>query len=209
MHPGLVAFDFDGTLATAEMIVLLAAEHGNEDEVRTVTERAMAGEIDYATSLRERVAHLSGLSTEGATQAFNQITLTDGAAETIETLRQADIPVAILTGGFRRGVSIALENAGISVDRLIANELVISDGQLTGDVTGPLIEGTKDTALQEYATAVGCDLAATVAVGDGANDIPMLAVAGLAIGYRPKPAVRQHCDVEVDSISAVLDHLSL
>ncbi|MCU4719537.1 phosphoserine phosphatase SerB [Halapricum hydrolyticum] len=200
----LVAFDFDGTLSDSEMVVLLGEQCGVADEIDEITERAMNDEIDYAESLRQRCALLDGLEEERAQAAFRQVQLREGAPEVIDALDAAGVHTAILTGGFERGVEAALDSAGVEVDTIVANRLPVSDGALTGEVEGPLIEGTKDTALETVASDLGLDASDTVAVGDGANDLPMLEVAGLSIGFAPKPAVEDACDVVVSSMSELL-----
>jgi phosphoserine phosphatase len=201
----LVAFDFDGTLSDSEMTVLLGEQRGVADRMAEVTERAMNDEIGYAESLRERAGLLDGLALTAADDAFAQVRLRSGAADLLERLHDAGHHVAILTGGFERGVEAALERAGASdyVDTIIANRLPATDGRLTGAVDGPLIEGTKDEALESLAADVGVPLERTVAVGDGANDLPMLEVAGLSVGFLPKPAVRPACDVVVASMDGL------
>ncbi|MFC6796598.1 MULTISPECIES: phosphoserine phosphatase SerB [unclassified Haladaptatus] len=193
----LVAFDFDGTLSDSEMTVLLGDRCGVAAEMADITERAMNNELSYAESLRSRAELLAGLADEEAQTAFDAVRLRPGAADLIRKLREAGVHVAILTGGFERGVEAALAREGVSVDTIVANRLLVEDGELTGEVEGPLIEGTKDTALENLTTDLGIDLRDTVAVGDGANDLPMLKVAGLAVGYLPKPAVRPHCQIVV------------
>jgi phosphoserine phosphatase len=197
----LVAFDFDGTLSDSEMTVLLGEQCGVADRMAAITERAMNDEIDYAESLRERVSLLEGLSLDHAEEAFAAVRLREGAADVIESLADAGVRTAILTGGFERGVDRALEREGLSVDRVIANRLVASEGALTGEVEGPLVEGTKDDALSDLAADLSVPIEETVAVGDGANDRPMLATCGLAIGYDPKPAVESVCEISVDSMA--------
>ncbi|SDR43478.1 phosphoserine phosphatase SerB [Natronobacterium texcoconense] len=212
----VVAFDFDGTLSDSEMTVLLGDRCGVADDMAEITERAMNDEIGYAESLRERAALLEGLSEDDARDAFDEVELREGAADLIAELNDAGVTTAILTGGFERGVATALEREGVSVDHIVSNRLPMEDGEseatasdtasgdqpraLTGDVEGPLIEGTKDDALEDLADDVGVSLAETVAVGDGANDLPMLEVAGLSIGFDPKPAVEPACDVVVTSM---------
>jgi phosphoserine phosphatase len=196
----LVAFDFDGTLSDSEMTVLLGEQCGVSDRMAEVTERAMNDEISYADSLRERAALLDGLPIDDAEDAFAGVRLREGAADLLARLNDAGHHTAILTGGFERGVARALDREGVTVDTVVANRLPASGGHLTGGVEGPLIEGTKDEALESLADDVSVPLSRTVAVGDGANDLPMLEVAGLAVGFLPKPAVRPACDVVVASM---------
>jgi len=203
----LVAFDFDGTLSDSEMTVLLGNQNDTAEDMAEITERAMNDEIEYAESLYQRCALLEGLSEQQATDAFEQVQLRPGAADVIEALREAGVYVCILTGGFERGVEAALEAEGVEVDAIVANRLPIVDGELTGAVEGPLIEGTKDDALDIVTTIVGEDRVDTIAVGDGANDLPMLEVAGLAVGFDPKPAVAPSCDTIVETMDELGDLL--
>jgi phosphoserine phosphatase len=204
----LIAFDFDGTLSDSEMMVLLGEEHGVAEEIGDITERAMNDEISYAESLRERADLLFRLDDDRAQAAFERVELRPGAADIIDALHEAGHHVAILTGGFDRGVKAALEKAGTEVDTVMANHLVSRNGHLTGRVEGPLVVGTKDEALESLAAELGVDMTDTVAIGDGANDLPMLEVAGLAVGYDPKPAVEPHCEVVVGSMSELGELLS-
>jgi phosphoserine phosphatase len=197
----LVAFDFDGTLSDSEMTVLLGERCGVADQMAAITERAMNDEIDYATSLRERAALLEGLSEAEAAAAFDTVELREGSAALIDDLRAAGHTVAVLTGGFERGVEAALARAGTTVDFVVANRLPTANRALTGAVEGPLVEGTKDDELARLSTDLGVPMADTVAVGDGANDRPMLEVAGLAVGFAPKPAVAPACDETVTSMA--------
>ena len=201
----LVAFDFDGTLSESEMTVLLGEERGVADEVEAITERAMNDEIDYADSLRKRCTLYDGLPLDDADTALSQVRLRPGAAEVIEDLNEEGISTAILTGGFERGVELALGIKGVTVDTVVSNRLPAEDGELTGAVEGPLIEGTKDDALADLAETVGAS--ETVAVGDGANDLPMLKTADLAIGFDPKPAVLPACDLIVGTMEELRDAL--
>jgi phosphoserine phosphatase len=203
----LVAFDFDGTLSDSEMTVLLGQQNGTAQDMADITERAMNDEIEYAESLRQRCALLENLPDEQAQAAFDEVRLRPGAADVIAALREAGHYVAILTGGFDRGVEAALGREGVEVDAIVANRLPVADGHLTGEVEGPLIEGTKDDALEVAAAITGEDREETIAIGDGANDLPMLEVAGLAIGFEPKPAVAPACDVTVSTMAELGDLL--
>ena len=196
----LIAFDFDGTLSDSEMTVLLAERAGVADEVADITERAMNDEISYAESLYRRAELLGGLSESSAEAAFGEVRLRPGSARLIRRLREDGHHVAVLTGGFDRGVERALEREGITVDTIVANRLPAANGELTGEVEGPLIEGTKDDVLERLAADLDVPMASTVAVGDGANDLPMLAVAELSVGFMPKDAVRPVCDAVVASM---------
>jgi phosphoserine phosphatase len=208
----LVAFDFDGTLSDSEMTVLLGErcdragltdDEPVADRMAAITRQAMNDEIGYAGSLRRRCALLEGLDVTEAEAAFNGVALRPGAAGVIARLREAGADVAILTGGFERGVRAALGKEGVAVDAVVANRLPAAEGALTGEVGGPLVEGTKDDALEVLAGATGTDREDTVAVGDGANDLPMLEVAGLAVGFDPKPTVEPACDAIVGSMAGL------
>jgi phosphoserine phosphatase len=197
----LVAFDFDGTVSESEMMVLLGERAGAAEEIGEITARAMRGELSYAESLYRRAELLEGLPVTDATAAYEQVSLRRGAADVIDRLNEAGHTTAILTGGFTPGVEAALSRDDTAIDVLIANSLPVCDGELTGDVDGPLIEGTKDEALRAVCREQGVEIEDTVAVGDGANDLPMLQVAGLAVGFEPKDAVELHCDEVVESMA--------
>ncbi|WP_101298088.1 phosphoserine phosphatase SerB [Halegenticoccus soli] len=196
----LVAFDFDGTLSDSEMTVLLGKRREAAAEMAEITERAMNDEIGYAESLRERARLLAGLEVEAAEEAYDEVELRPGAADLIARLNDYGHHTAILTGGFERGVRRALEKEGASVDTIVANRLPVEGGRLTGEVEGPLVEGTKDRELERLAADLGVKMERTIAVGDGANDLPMLEVAGFAVGFVPKDAVRPVCDAVVESM---------
>jgi len=202
----LVAFDFDGTLSDSEMTVLLGEQVGATAEMAEITGRAMNGEIEYAQSLRRRCGLLAGLDLTRANAAFEQVALRPGATDLLDSLAAAGVHTAILTGGFERGVEAALAAEGTGVDTVVANHLPAADGTLTGEVDGPLVDGTKDDALAVLQAATG--ETETVAVGDGANDRPMLGAADLAVGFAPKPAVESVCDRTVGSMSELRDLLA-
>jgi phosphoserine phosphatase len=202
-----MAFDFDGTLSDSEMTVLLGEEAGVAEEIDEITEQAMNDQLSYAESLYARAELLDGLAEDRVEAAFDRVQLRPGSADVIGALSDAGHHVAILTGGFDRGVEKALEAEAVSVDTIVANRLPIRNGKLTGSAEGPLIEGTKDDALSTLAEETETGMADTVAIGDGANDLPMLEVAGLAVGYEPKPAVEPHCDVVVSSMAELADVL--
>lgn len=185
----LVAFDMDSTLIQGEVIDELAREAGVGDRVAAITERAMRGELDFQASFRQRVALLKGLR-EGALDAIVQrMPLTDGAERLVATLRRLGYKTAILSGGLTFFGRVLQERLGI--DRLHANTLDVRDGVVTGEVIPPIIDGAgKAALLTEIAAQEGLSLEQCVAVGDGANDLPMLRLAGLGIAFRAKPLVR-------------------
>jgi len=203
----VVAFDFRGTLSDSEMKALLGEQCGAAEEMGEIHERARNDEITNAQSFRRRCALLEGLTHEQAQSAFDRVELRPGAADVITALRDAGVYVAVITSGFERGVDRALEHAGIAVDAIVANRLPLTDGELSGEVEGPLVEGTKDDALAVLATAVGDAPEEAIAVGDGANDRPMFDVAGLAIGFDPRPDVEPACDVVVTTMPELADVL--
>lgn len=189
----LIVFDVDSTLIQGEVIEMLAARAGAEDEVREITEAAMRGELDFAQSLHQRVATLAGLDASLLNEVAAEIELTPGARTTIRTLRRLGYKCGVVSGGFRQVVApLAAE---LELDFVRANELEVVDGKLTGKVIGPVIDrAAKATALREFASQTGVPLEQTVAVGDGANDIDMLNAAGLGIAFNAKPALREIAD---------------
>ena len=201
----LVVMDVDSTLIQDEVIELLAAQAGRAAEVAAVTERAMRGELDFAASLHERVACLAGLPATVLDDVRAAVRLTPGARTLCRTLRRLGFTLALVSGGFVEVVApLAAE---LDVQHVHANALEIVDGRLTGRVRGEVVDRAgKAAALRRFAAAEGLPLARTVAIGDGANDLDMLAEAGLGIAFNAKPVVREQADaaVNVPYLDAVL-----
>lgn len=185
----LVAFDMDSTLIQTEVIDELAAAAGVGDQVAEITEAAMNGELDFSESLERRVAALAGLDEGVLQEVAARLPITPGAERLIATLRSLDYRTAILSGGFTYFGRHLQQRLGI--DYVFANELEIVDGKLTGRVSGPIVDGARKAALlEELAARENLRLEQTIAVGDGANDLPMLDAAGLGIAFHAKPKVR-------------------
>ena len=189
----LVLMDVDSTLIAQEVIELLGAKAGVQTQVKEITDRAMAGEIDFEASLRERVALLKGLPESVIEEVRQEISLTPGAKTLVTTLQKLGHTVAVVSGGFINVIEPLLASLNIALYR--ANTLEIVDGLLTGQVQGPVIDrAAKATALKEFANQEGVELEQTVAIGDGANDLDMIALAGLGIAFNAKPAIRAAAD---------------
>lgn len=185
----LVAFDMDSTLIQGEVIDELAREAGVGEQVAAITEAAMRGELDFQASFRRRVGLLKGLPETALDTVLRRIPLTDGAERLAGTLRRLGYKTAILSGGFTFFGRVLQERLGI--DHLHANELEIRDGRVTGEVTGEIVDGARKAALlRQLAAEQNLSLEQVIAVGDGANDLPMLRLAGLGIAFRAKPLVR-------------------
>jgi phosphoserine phosphatase len=189
----LIVFDVDSTLIQGEVIEMLAARAGREDEVRAVTEAAMRGELDFAESLQRRVSVLAGLPESVLSEVAEELVLTPGARTTIRTLKRLGFRCGIVSGGFIQVVDPLAEELGL--DFCAANEIEVVDGKLTGRVVGEIVDRAgKALALARFADDTGIPLAQCVAVGDGANDIDMLTAAGLGVAFNAKPALREVAD---------------
>ena len=192
----LIVFDVDSTLVQGEVIEMLAARVGAQAAVAEVTEAAMRGELDFAESLHRRVATLAGLPAEVLDEVGEQLELTPGARTTIRTLRRLGFHCGVVSGGFRQVIEPLAHE--LMLDFVAANELEIVDGKLTGRVIGPIIDRPgKAKALRDFAQQAGVPMEQTVAVGDGANDIDMLAAAGLGVAFNAKPALREVADASL------------
>lgn len=192
----LVVLDVDSTLIRQEVIELLAAHVGREAEVAAVTERAMRGEIDFAASLRERVAVLEGLPASAIDDVAAAVRLSPGAKVLVQTLLREGHAVAAVSGGFSQVLDPLA--AHLELTRTAANELEIQDGVLTGRVAGRIVDrAMKAEVMGQWAQELGVAPEDVMAVGDGANDIDMARAAGLSVAYRAKPALREVADTQV------------
>ena len=201
----LVVMDVDSTLIQDEVIELLASHAGREAEVAAVTAAAMRGELDFADSLRERVAALEGLPVTVLDDVRAAIQFTPGARTLVRTLTRLGFTVAIVSGGFIEVVEDLARELGI--DHAHANRLEVRDGILTGRLVGDIVDRAgKAAALRRFAAEAGLPLSRTVAIGDGANDLDMLEAAGLGVAFNAKPVVREQADtaVNVPYLDAVL-----
>ncbi|ENW65844.1 phosphoserine phosphatase SerB [Acinetobacter baumannii] len=195
----LVCFDMDSTLIEQEVIDELALEAGVGEQVAEITERAMQGELDFQQSFRARVALLKGLDASVLPKIAERLTITEGAERLISTLKALGYKTAILSGGFQYFAEYL--QAKLGIDEVHANVLDVQDGVVTGEVKGVIVDGArKAELLRELANKLGISLEQSMAVGDGANDLPMLAIAGLGVAYRAKPLVRQNANQAISSV---------
>jgi phosphoserine phosphatase len=193
----LVVFDVDSTLIEDEVIELLADVAGKRAEVAEVTERAMRGELDFAESLRERVAVLAGLPESVFADVFQRITPTKGVQDLVDAIHAGGGLVGAVSGGFTQVLTPLAAKLGLDFAR--ANDLEVVDGRLTGKVQGRIVDrAVKAESLREWAAESGIALTQTIAVGDGANDLDMLATAALGVAFNAKPIVRQQADIVIE-----------
>ncbi len=192
----ILVADMDSTIVVGETLDELADFAGLKERIAAITARAMAGELDFAGALRERVRMLKGLSAEALEKTWERIAIMPGAAELVATMRAHGAVCALVSGGFRFFTARVREALGFHLDR--ANDLIIEEGKLAGRVVEPILDRTtKEETLRALAEEHSVSLADTVAVGDGANDLPMLLAAGLGVAYRAKPAVTAAARVKI------------
>ncbi|WP_227370145.1 phosphoserine phosphatase SerB [Halomonas sp. M20] len=195
----LVCFDMDSTLIKAEVIDELARRNGVFEEVAAVTERAMRGELDFKQSFRERMAKLEGLDEEVLLEIADNLPLMDGVERLMRHLKRLGYYTVILSGGFSYFARYLQNKLGF--DEIHANELVVVNGRVTGEVREPIVDAErKAMLLQDIAEREGLSLEQTVAVGDGANDLKMLGVAGQGIAYRAKPLVQRQARQSISTL---------
>jgi phosphoserine phosphatase len=201
----LVVMDVDSTLIQGEVIEMLGARAGREAEVARVTEAAMRGELDFETSLHSRVALLAGLDAAAIDSVYDEILLAPGARTLVRTLKRLGYRFAMVSGGFSQITDRIAEDLGI--DFSAANELEVVDGRLTGRIVGDIVDRAgKAAALRRFAREAGISEAATIAIGDGANDLDMLSAAGLGIAFNAKPLVQEaaHTAVNVPYLDTIM-----
>lgn len=195
----LVVLDADSTLIRNEVIELIADEAGRGPEVAAATEAAMRGEVDFATSLRSRVSALTGVPVERFARVVERIEPTPGVVELIDGVHARGGIVGVVSGGFHEILDVVAPSLGVDMWR--ANRLAVDGGALTGVVDGPIVDGeAKAASLAAWASEHDVPLSRTIAIGDGANDLRMMATAGLGVAFNAKPAVRARADLVVGPI---------
>jgi len=201
----LVVMDVDSTLIQGEVIDMIASRVGREEQIAEVTAAAMRGDVDFGPSLESRVALLRGVDATALDEVYESIVLTPGARTMIRTLKRLGYRFALVSGGFTQVIERLADDLGI--DYFAANELEVEDGKLTGRIVGTVVDRAgKAEALRRFANESGIPVKNTVAIGDGANDLDMLAAAGLGIAFNAKPVVRDkaHTSVNVPYLDAII-----
>ena len=199
----LIVMDIDSTLINEEVIDLLGEEAGVGEQVAAITERAMRGEIDFKQALEERVGLLAGLGQEVFDRTFERVTFTPGALELVRAAHERGWKVGVVSGGFHEVADRIVETAGI--DYCLANRLEVVDGKLTGKLAAEIVtRERKLDALRSWAYELGLPLSQTVAMGDGANDIPMIQAAGTGIAFCAKPKTREAAPFAINERNLML-----
>ena len=195
----LVVFDMDSTLIQGEVINILAQHAGAGDQVAKITTGAMNGEMDFKESFTRRVALLRGLDEKVLSEVADTLTLTEGAERVINTLKKLGYKIGIISGGFDYFGEYLQNKLGL--DYVFANVLEIKDGKVTGNITGDIIDGPKKAEiLKTIATVENISLQQTIALGDGANDLHMISIAGLGVAYHAKPVVKENAEQSISSV---------
>ena len=203
----LVVFDLDNVIIDGEAIDEIGKLANAEDEIAEITEKAMQGEIDFETSIKDRVQLLEGTSIEEIEKVADELPLMPGACDTIARLNEEDVEVAIISGSFDVVAEKVKDKLGI--ETVYTNSFTVEDGKLTGEVTGPLVSGSKLDVLKDHVENAGISLDEVVAVGDGANDISMIESAGCGIAFNAKDSVKEIADIVVEEkdLTKVLDEI--
>ena len=210
MRKYLLVLDVDSTMIEQEVIEMLAERVGLRDQVKILTDQAMAGEIDFREALLKRVGLLEGLNAKVLEELLTEIRITHGVPELISAVHNSGGLVGAISGGFSQ--VLELLSAKLSLDFFKANKLEIEDGVMTGRIIGDIVDAEmKSRTLLQWAGEYGFDVSNTVAVGDGANDIQMLKASGFAVAFRPKEVLRDHADliIEGDSLEPLISVLEL
>lgn len=194
----LVVLDCDSTTIQDEVIELIAEAAGTRELVAEITERAMQGSLDFSASLKERVATLAGTPDTVFADALGKIRLSTGIRELIAAVHERGGKVGVVSGGFHEVLDPLAEDLGVDFWR--ANRLEVAAGALTGNTVGPVVDAAaKAVALREWAEETGIPLSATIAIGDGANDLKMMEVAAISVAFNAKSIVREQADVSIES----------
>ena len=210
MKKYLLVLDVDSTMIEQEVIELLADRVGLRDQVKLLTDQAMAGEIDFREALLQRVELLKGLSAEVFQDILAEIKITRGVPELVSSIQQSNGMVGAISGGFTQVLEPLAHSLGL--DFFIANNLEVIDGLITGKISGEIVDAEmKAKTLLLWAKQNGFEVADTVAIGDGANDVPMLKASGFGVAFRPKDVLRPHADliIEGNSLAPVIAELEL
>ena len=210
MKKYLLVLDVDSTMIEQEVIELLADRVGLRDQVKLLTDQAMAGEIDFREALLQRVELLKGLSADVFQDILAEIKITDGVQELVSSIQESSGMVGAISGGFSQVLEPLAHSLGLNL--YLANNLEVIDGLTTGKISGEVVDAEmKANTLLHWAKQNGFDVANTVAIGDGANDVPMLKASGFGVAFRPKNVLRPHADlvIEGNSLAPVIAELEL